>query len=300
DGPRGPQRGPVFLSGRAEHARSVMAEAKRRIWIVASLIAVVVMLVGVGVWWTQRDRSESSNDAQARDEAGSIDRDELLRRKRAGGAGLGSPERVRVGGRGTRADDGTGIAGATVLLSRKDLIQGQAPRPGEPTSPLTATTDANGGWQIPAVDPGRYMISATAVGFVPATNNDVRITGRGEQASIDLALAPGGALLSGTITDIGGGPIEGVLVRLQDSSQINFGFNRAPLAAITNDEGQYRLQVATGRYSISTFHSDYVTEGRLTDIPAGGRREDFKLIPGGTIEGVVLAQPDGKPIAGAR
>ncbi|HLT40659.1 MAG TPA: carboxypeptidase regulatory-like domain-containing protein [Enhygromyxa sp.] len=277
-----------------------MAEAKRRIWIVASLIAVVVMLVGVGVWWTQRDRSESSNDAQARDEAGSIDRDELLRRKRAERAELGSLERVRVGGRVTRADDGTGIAGATVLLSRKDLIQGQAPRPGEPTSPLTATTDANGGWQIPAVDPGRYMISATAVGFVPATNNDVRITGRGEQASIDLALAPGGALLSGTITDIGGGPIEGVLVRLQDSSQINFGFNRAPLAAITNDEGQYRLQVATGRYSISTFHSDYVTEGRLTDIPAGGRREDFKLIPGGTIEGVVLAQPDGKPIAGAR
>jgi hypothetical protein len=38
-------------------------------------------------------------------------------------------ERVSVGGRVTRTDDGSGIASAVVLLSRKDIISGQAPRP---------------------------------------------------------------------------------------------------------------------------------------------------------------------------
>lgn len=271
---------------------------KRRTWTLVALIAVVVTLIGVGLWWTKRDESELGKQAQANGE-NKVDRGEALRRKQAARAEVGQPERVRIGGRVTRADDGTGIAGATVLLSRKDIVQGQAPRPGEPTVPLIATTDPNGGWQITAVDPGRYMVSATAVGFVPASNDDVRV-GTRDQIGIDLVLTPGGALLSGTITDIGGGPIEGVLVRLNDTTQVNLGFNRAPLAAITDESGEYRLQVAIGRYAIGTFHTDYVTEGRLTDVPEGGRREDFRLVPGATIEGVVLARPEGKPVAGAR
>ncbi|MFO7562428.1 MAG: carboxypeptidase regulatory-like domain-containing protein [Enhygromyxa sp.] len=275
-----------------------MVDGKPRTWSIAALIIAVVALIGVGVWWTQRDEGETGEPAQASDES-SVDREEALQRKRSTRAEVGKLERVRVGGRVTRADDGSGIAGATVLLSRKDIVQGQAPRAGEPSVPLTAITDAKGGWQLPAVDPGRYMISATALGFIPASDADLRITGR-DQGGIDLALTPGGALLSGTITDIGGGPIEGVLVRLQDSSRVNFGFNLAPLAAVTNERGEYRLQVETGRYSISTFHGDYVGEARQTDVPEGGRREDFRLVPGGIIEGVVRARAEGTPIAGAR
>jgi hypothetical protein len=274
-----------------------MAEAKRKSWIIAALIAVVLAVIGV--WWTQRDEPEPRADANA-SSGEAVDRGEALRRKRDARAELEAIERVRVGGRVTRAEDGTGIAGAMVLLSRKDLVQGQAQQPGEPTQPLTAITDENGGWQLAAVDPGRYMIAATAVGFLPGTNKDVRITGRGEQPGINLSLVQGGALLSGTITDIGGGPIEGVLVRIYDSSPLDFGFNKPPLAAISDEHGNYRLQVATGRYSLGTFHADYVAETRLTEVPDGGRREDFRLIPGGTIEGVVLARPDGTPVPNAR
>jgi hypothetical protein len=275
-----------------------MAEGKRKTWIVVTLIAVILAAVGLGVWWKQGEKGDPSSEADASSKP--VDRGEAVRRKREARAEFDELDRVRVGGRVTRADDGTGIAGAVVLLSRKNLVQGQAARAGEPTQPLTAITDANGGWQLTAVDPGRYMISATAVGFIPAINPDVRITGRGEQPGIDLALVEGGALISGTITDIGGGPIEGVLVRVTDSSQINLGFNTPPLAAISNEDGEYRLQLATGRYTIGTHHSDYVAEFRTTDLPEGGRREDFRLIPGGTIEGVVLARPDKTPVPNAR
>ncbi len=275
-----------------------MADGERKTWLIVTLIAVLA-LVSVGVWWVQRDGGGASNDVQADAKTKVVDREEALQRKRDARIDRRALERVAVGGRVTRADDGTGIAGAVVLLARKDMIQGQAPTPGEPTLPLTAVTDENGGWQLPSVDPGRYMISATAEGFIPAVNADVRVKGRDDQP-INLSLTAGGALLSGTITDIGGGPIEGVLVRVTDDSQPDFGFNLPSLAAITNEDGEYRLQVATGRYGISTFHSDYVAEARLTHVPEGGRSEDFKLVPGSTIEGVVLARPDGTPVADAR
>ena len=264
-----------------------MAQSKRT-WIIAALIAVFATLVGVAVWWTQRSEDENSGDALANGKK--VDRGEVLQRKRQARADAEQLERVGVGGRVTRADDGSGIAGAVVLLSRKDMVPGQAPRPGEPTLPLSTITDANGGWQFDAVDPGRYRVSATAVGFIPVTK-EVRIAGR--ETGINLAMNLGGALLSGTISDIGGGPIEGVLVRINDTSQINLGFNQVPMAAISDENGEYRVQLATGSYSITTFHTDYVAEARSTDVPKGGRREDFQLIPGGTIEGVVLARPDG-------
>lgn len=273
-----------------------MADAKRKT-VNATLVAILIAIVtlgGVALWWAQgRERADTEANAGEQQQP---DRKQVVERKRAKRAHQ-PVERVSVSGRITRADERVGIAGAVVLLSRKDLVQGQAPRPGEPTVPLTAITDANGEWQIDAVDPGRYNVSATALGFVPATD-EVRITG--EQGSIDLAMLPGGVLLSGTITDIGGGPIEGALVRLTDGSGLDFGFDQAPLAAISDEDGEYRLQVATGRYSVSASHPDYVAEARLTDVPEGGRREDFRLVPGATIEGVVLARPDGKPVAGAR
>jgi hypothetical protein len=159
---------------------------------------------------------------------------------------------------------------AVVLLSGKDIISGQAPRPGEPTPPLHTITDANGGWQLDAVDPGRYRVSATAVSFIPVTN-EVRIAGRGEQTGINLAMVMGGALLSGTISDIGGGPIESVLVRINDTSQLNLGFNQVPMAVISDENGEYRVQLPTGSYSVTTSHTDYVAEARATQVPEGSR-----------------------------
>jgi hypothetical protein len=76
-----------------------------------------------------------------------------------------------------------------VLLSRRDMVSG-TPRSGEP--PLPLITDANGGWQIDAVDPGRYRVSTTTVGFIPVTD-EICISGR-ERTGINLAMVVGGEL----------------------------------------------------------------------------------------------------------
>lgn len=275
-----------------------MAEAKRKTWIIAALIALLA-LIAVGVWWTQRD--VEPDDANGGGEAAeSVEREQALQRKNAARDQARARERVAVGGRVTRADDGTGIAGAVVLLTRKGLVQGQAPSPGQPSAPLATTTDADGRWQLDSVDPGGYLLSATAEGFLPAINDEVRVIGRDSQTNLDLSMRPGGSLLSGTVSDIGGGPVEGVLIRISGTEQINLGFGNPPLAAISDENGQYRVQLATGRYAINTFHPDYVADHRTTDVREHGRREDFKLIPGATIEGVVLTGPEATPVPNAR
>jgi hypothetical protein len=274
-----------------------MFERKSTPWIIAAVLAVSA-LVALGWWWLREDEAGGENDTEAA--TAKVDPAEALRRKQAAREELPPLKRVAIGGRVTRADDGAPIPGAVVLVSRKGIIQGQAPSAGEQSRPLMAITDAGGGWKLPGVDPGGYLLSASAEGFIPGTRTDVRVSGREDQVGFDLELAPGGQPLYGKITDIGGGPIEGVLVRASEASSGNFGFDNAAVGAVTDEEGNYRLHLAKGRYGVATHHLDYVTEARLTELTEGGRKEDFRLVPGGTIEGVVLARPEGEPVAGAQ
>lgn len=278
-----------------------MAEAqKRKTGLMVALVAVLVVAL-LGLWWALKggERGEDGEDADevARSQ---VDPEDALRRKReAREAGL-DIDPVEVGGRVTRAEDDKGIPGAVVLLSRKGLVQGQSPEAGQPSESLFAITDINGGWKIANVDPGGYLLSATADGYIPATRTDVRVLGSRDQLDLNLQMTEGGSRLSGTVTDIGGGPIEGVLVRLQEATGAGFGFKSAPLATMTNDEGEYALQVANGRYAITTSHADYVGNSRLTEIRDAERVEDFELVPGGTIEGVVISRASGEVVPNAR
>jgi hypothetical protein len=95
-------------------------------------------------------------------------------------------------GRVTHDDDGSGIADAVVLLSRKDIISGQAPVPGERTLPVSTITYATGGWQLDAVDPGRCRVSAPRSASSPRPTRSA-IAGRSEQTGINLAVISGGA-----------------------------------------------------------------------------------------------------------
>ncbi|EDM80391.1 hypothetical protein PPSIR1_11465 [Plesiocystis pacifica SIR-1] len=269
---------------------------------------VLAVVIAAALLWKQRG-SEGPEDADE-EVAQTVDPAEALRRKRAlrsSADGLDFEAPASIGGRVTRADDGEGIEGAVVLLSRKGVFRGQAPEAGEPSQPLMVVTDANGGWQLDAVLPGRYLLSATADGFLPGQRADVQVFGpkaKDAARTFDLALRAGGNPISGTISDIDGGPIEGVLVQIQEAGGANFGFRQVPLAVISDEEGRYSVSVANGRYAMSTLHADYVGDVRLTEVLDAARTEDFRLVPGGTIEGVVLARAEGaeggKPVAGAR
>lgn len=200
----------------------------------------------------------------------------------------------------TRKTDGRGVPGAVVLLTRKSITQGATDEPGQSPAPLRVVTDDAGEFSLTTVSAGRYVISATAPGFLPAGRNDVRVLASDDQPRITLTLEPGGHPLRGTITDIGGGPIEDVLVSVNDMESGNlFGVRVAPPATLTDEEGHYEVNLPNGSYVLTTYHPDYVAAYRITQIMNGPRVEDLELAPGASIEGVVLARGSDEPVADA-
>ncbi|MCA9682583.1 MAG: carboxypeptidase regulatory-like domain-containing protein, partial [Myxococcales bacterium] len=170
-----------------------MADERGKGKLLALLLLVLALIAGGAWWWLHDGDARVAEGAEGDEAPAKVDREAALRQKReARESGLDLTP-VAVGGRVLRADDGTPIPGATVLLSRKGIVQGQAPQAGEPSRPLLATTDAGGAWSLPGVEPGAYLLSATAEGFLPGTRADLRIRGGEARSDLDLRLRVGGS-----------------------------------------------------------------------------------------------------------
>ena len=200
-------------------------------------------------------------------------------------------------GRVSDAATGRGVAGALVMLTPHGF--GRPSEPGAAAGPLTARGDAGGAWSLPLIPPGRYSLTASAPGYLAGELHDLTLRPGGPNRGLDLALAAGGFPLRGTVSDVSGGPIEGVVVsveRSDDGSPLDF--SRAPAPAITDAEGRYAVQVASGRYSVAAWHTDYAPRAESTDVTEGPRTLDLRLTPGGAVEGVVRTAA-GEPVADA-
>jgi len=86
----------------------------------------------------------------------------------------------------------------------------------------------------------------------------------GPNPGLDLALALGGNALRGTVSDVSGGLIEGVVVsveRSDDGSPLDF--SRAPAPTLTDAAGRYALQVESGsRPSLVSAAATNASRGR--------------------------------------
>jgi len=119
-------------------------------------------------------------------------------------------------------------------------------RPGIGGVISSATSAANGNFEVRELAPGLYNIYVTRDGFVPAfyldvANVPVLELKAGQQTAIELRLLPG-ASIAGVITDLTGRPIPHLTVKAH--IQI-YRHGRVQLAhrasAITNERGEYRL-----------------------------------------------------------
>lgn len=228
----------------------------------------------------------------------------------------------------TPRDAGARRAG-TAIIAGRIFVEGSDPPAPVANVRVTAAsganaaepvfTDAAGRFEIPAVEPGHYTVTAEKTGFArlrygaasvlePALPIDVR-----EGAAVrgvDMAIARGAAI-TGRIVDELGDPVAGAFINVgvpQIAGRESRFVNASPSSTSTDDRGEYRIgDLAPGRYVlyvngategsggagppewnrtfgwVKTFYQDADTLAGATIVAlrAGEERTgvDFRLVP---------------------
>ncbi len=221
------------------------------------------------------------------------------RQRDARRAGTADARPASVAGR-VIDEQGRPIPGAIVSITMRNLARGERSDPGDSPQPLIATTGKDGRWSADRLVPGRYTVSGAARRYLPATVDPLIVRQGEARGGVDLVLGSGGHTLSGTVSDIGGGPVDGALVRATSIRDGNvFHLFRAPFTTMTGGDGRYEITLADGAYLLEVLHADYVTDERWSEIRGGDRVEDFTLTPGGVVFGQVRRRGTDEPVAGA-
>jgi protocatechuate 3,4-dioxygenase beta subunit len=194
---------------------------------------------------------------------------------------------------------GRGIAGARVLVARSfDFLRTPVDAVGsfgfdDSHALKAATTDADGRFEIPGIEPGAIRLGARASGYASIDRYDVPIpkTERHDLGSIELASA---VRLAGRVVDGAGRPVAGAnLLRVvgDEGSPFLMGFGRpwaVPLAK-TDDAGRFVIDtLAAGPYRLLTTserHPDQVSKGSTSK-------------PGERVDGLEVVLADGLEITG--
>lgn len=155
-----------------------------------------------------------------------------------------------------------------------------------------AVADDEGSWALPGLEPGRYRATAAAPGHLPAQLRGLRVSSKQELRDLRFELVAGGLPVSGVVSDIGGGPVAGATVHAKTSLGL-------PVAALTDEDGRYKLQLPPGRHELSVWDLDYQEASARIDVRGQGSGVDFALMPAATLSGRVIARASGEPVAGA-
>ncbi|HEX7095638.1 MAG TPA: carboxypeptidase-like regulatory domain-containing protein, partial [Acidimicrobiales bacterium] len=254
----------------------------RRILVALGLVVAVVAVV----WWLRGRGDDRAKPAAAKTQAGEH------------GARTQGPREpakpARVSGRVTRKSDGSGVPGAVVSLAWAELGADISPTK-MPT--IVVTSDATGAWTADHVPPGEYVLAATATSLLPSSRAKLTLASAEQRGGIDFVLDAGGTLVRGTVSDVGGGPIESARVTARrDTWSLTPG---AELVTLTGADGTYQLTLPDASYRLTAAHDDYTSATEPAEVAGTPLTVDFTLIPGGIVRGQVVARDSGKPVPGA-
>jgi protocatechuate 3,4-dioxygenase beta subunit len=162
---------------------------------------------------------------------------------------------------------------------------------------VVVATGRDGAARADQLAPGRWRISASAAGHVPAALPPHDLA-PGADDRVAIALATGGRPLTGTVSDASGGPIAGARI---DAARLSGRGDTgdAVATALTGPDGKYRMTVAEGRLMVAASSPDYASQAHPVEVGAAGAVADFALVPGGAIEGIVRDAASHEPVAGA-
>ncbi len=262
---------------------------RRRNLAMSAAVAALAVVLAWLFWPSGKDGSSKGDGARS-----AVARQRAARKS-------GTADRRPAGMAGRVVDDkGSPIGGAVVSIAMRNLSRGERSDAGAAPEPLTATTGTDGRWSADNLVPGRYTVAATAPGHIPSMIDPLVLAPAERKTGVDFALRGGGHTLSGTVSDIGGGPIAGALVRATSTGDGNlFHLFRAPFTAVTGPDGRYELTLADSSYMLEAIHVDYVGDTRWSEIRGGDRTEDFVLTPGAVVQGQVRIRGSDEPVAGA-
>ncbi len=270
---------------------------RRTIAIVGLLVA---LIAGGLVWWKLRPdpRPAAPATTAADDPWASEDSTSLIAKKRAARGDAAVDTRLAsLAGHVRRASDGAGVAGAVVTVNPRQFGGSIFPS-GSEDDAIVAITDAAGAWAAPAVRPGAHVVSAAAMDLLPASV-EVEVDAGVAKTGIELSLEAGGATVSGTVSDIGGGPIADARVTVIPAG-IEALHSAKAYVAITGADGGYRLTLPDASWHATAGHADYTDDDGSFVVRGRPVTVDFTLTPGGTIRGQVIARDTGKPVAAAQ
>ena len=217
-----------------------------------------------------------------------------------------------AGGAGAGANPLAGTIEGTVRDPRGGALGGVAVAavPRVPVSELgtgrrqigpaaTAMTDAAGRYRIEKLPLEAYAVTASARGFEPAYRSEAVLRADSHHLrGIDLTLVPGGARLSGTVLDTGGGAVAGARVTaiapVTQTPDLTQAFQ-----ATTGSDGRYELHLAgRGRYLLAVDADGYAQTRLPPQNLEGDVTRDITLSPAAQVRGRVV-DARGANLAGA-
>lgn len=190
---------------------------------------------------------------------------------------------ARLSGR-VEDEEGGAVAGAEVSVEM--IFEPEADESAGPTRSRLAKTDDRGRFEVDDIAPGRHIVDAFADGYQPSTSRTVALDVGAEPVGLRFVLRRG-AVLTGTVSDGDGLPIEGAQVLVgRPSSRSDTG-------------GAFRVAgLPLGAQRVDVRHSGYNRRVEEVDIAPGENHLDVTLSGGNRVSGRVIDARD-LPVADA-
>jgi protocatechuate 3,4-dioxygenase beta subunit len=196
-----------------------------------------------------------------------------------------------------RGDDKKPIAGARVCIdgwSRElpeELLH----------DPICLATDAQGAYRAPNLYAASYVVNAGAKTYRAATfhpdgdrhKSTLRLAAGENKTGVDIVLGKGGVEVTGTISDISGGPI--AHAHVSASTGMWGGGESTPMIE-SDDHGVYSLWTAPGPIRVHASADGYASGSEMSKAPG---TVDILLTPESGLSGTVVDGTTGAPIEGA-
>jgi len=172
---------------------------------------------------------------------------------------------------------------------------------GDASAGPQAIHSEDGAFALEDVPAGTWEVVAQAKGYQSARVGGVAVEEGGTREGVEVRLTPGNAIRGRVLDGAGGVPVLDASVTLQRAG----GGGRA-LAQLMGDsdartdgDGRFTIEgLAPGSYTVVAQHPDFADATAVVDVKEGPAAAELRMLPGGTVGGVVLSTTS-TPLAGA-